>query len=553
MSTLWNEILAASSLAASMQDVYDAVSQNKIAALQLDTPEGAVTHSVQIPMPFHVSDLPRDDEAAARGLWLTTANSFVHDGDAGGDGPGYLDRNFALLLTDDDKKIVAELQADPDETTLAMVEFVKHSRPTLSFHQVAQQPNNVLTLGQVRKYAQHFIFWRRAIAVPPLHARDTYILSPNCDLPHLPRASAQWARDFPLAPPLPDFLAVLSTAPRPYKAVCPAKSYRPDYLRMLAWLLRGAWVTQLCTFAYVVVWPEVLYEVEYNLEAEELARARRAQQAAADEHDAAAGRKGSHESRDDAATAASTASAEHKRATSEPSEAGDAAAAAASPPSLPATASTLSSGSRDAAALSVATAHPNNSTGSLPGRKPTPTPAEQAAQRARLERIADKAARDLAEKATAHARRVPPATTARPSTNRAPHLAHLAPHLIPDARNPSGRESLYLAAIGRRLRARGSPGPPAGSGAAGAAGPGKRGAKDGARDAGPRAKRPAAAAAAAARSWDDRVADSWPLFWRYFDGRSALERVALREDMKRKDVWNLLTAMSEYLLCVRHW
>jgi hypothetical protein len=53
--------------------------------------------------------------------------------------------------------------------------------------------------------------------------------------------------------------------------------------------------------------------------------------------------------------------------------------------------------------------------------------------------------------------------------------------------------------------------------------------------------------------WEERVAKAWPVFCKYFNGRSALERIALQEDMKRKDVWNLLTAMSEYLLCVRHW
>lgn len=40
---------------------------------------------------------------------------------------------------------------------------------------------------------------------------------------------------------------------------------------------------------------------------------------------------------------------------------------------------------------------------------------------------------------------------------------------------------------------------------------------------------------------------------KYFDGHTALERIALQEDMKRKEAWTLLTAMSEYLICTRHW
>ncbi|KAG7105792.1 Nitrogen permease regulator 3 like protein [Verticillium longisporum] len=291
MSSLWAEILMSSSLAASVQDIYEAVSQNKIAALQLDTVAGPLTPSVQIPVPFYVADLPQDGEEGQRGLWLTTANSFT--GEDTIDEPGFLDRSFGLLLMEDERKIIAELQADPDPTTAAMVEFVRLSKPTQSFFQIGQ--SNILSLGQVRKYAQHFIFWRRAIAIPPLHARD-----------------------------------------------------------------------------------------------------------------------------------------------------------------------------------------------------------------ARLSRIAEKTQREAAEKAAAHARKVVPAATERPSLNEAAHLAGLTPRVILDAKKATGKDSLYLSAIGRRFR-------------------------------------------------DDKLAKAWQLYWKYFNGQSALERIALQEDMKRKEAWTQLTAMSEYLICVRHW
>lgn len=130
MSSLWSEILATSSLAASVQDIYEAVSQNKIAALQLDTAAGPITPSVQIPVPFYVTDLHQIGQKESRGLWLTTANSFT--GEDTLDEPGFLDRNFALLLMGDEKKIIAELQADPDPSTVAMVEFARLSKPTQS-------------------------------------------------------------------------------------------------------------------------------------------------------------------------------------------------------------------------------------------------------------------------------------------------------------------------------------------------------------------------------------------------------------------------------------
>ncbi|KAL1878715.1 Nitrogen permease regulator 3 [Diaporthe australafricana] len=576
MSVLWEEILQSSSLAASMQDLYDAISRNKIAALQLDTGEATVTHSVQIPVPFHISDLPPlDREEDSRGLWITTANSFGGDSDAFEE-PHYLDKNFALLLMDDDKKIISELSADPDETTLSMIEFVRHSKPTMSFHQVAQQTNNILTLGQVRKFAQHFIFWRRAIAIPPLHARDVYVLSPNADMKALPKASAYWARQFPFAPALPNFLADISAAPRPYKWFCPSKSFRPSYLQMLAWLMRGGWVAQLCTFAYVVVWPEILYEVEYALEAEEVAKAKRAQVAAVDdlEHGspdtpvgAARNRRGSGRSSDMMAgsvealasststlqQAGSVAGTALERSIGDLSSISIGEEAQPSPlPSSPSTSVVL----RDASAPGSEVQSPTSATSH--GRPQSqPTLAEQVAEKARLERIADKLARELAEKATAHARKAAPRATDHPSVNKAPHLAQLSPHIIVDAKKATGKESLYLSAIARRLRDKKTAAPPLsskknkikaqqpnlGEGAKRAAAASVAGGKDG----------KAGGDSKGAADWDERVAITWPVFCKYFNGRSALERIALQEEMKRKDVWNLLTAMSEYLQCVRHW
>lgn len=622
MSVLWEQILQNSSLAASMQDLYDAISRNKIAALQLETGEGTITHSVQIPIPFHIADLPPiDREEDSRGLWITTANSFNSDNDAVEE-PHYLDKNFALLLMDDDKKIISELNSDPDETTASMIEFVRHSKPTMSFHQVAQQNNNILTLAQVRKYAQHFIFWRRAIAIPPLHARDVYILSPNAPTPTLPRASAAWARQFPFAPALPNFLADLSAAPKPYKWFCPSKSFRPSYLSMLAWLMRGGWVTQLCTFAYVIVWPEILYEVDYALEAAAVARAKQAQAVAVDdlEHNAPEKDVGvlSKERKRRGSNLSGAAGSENMSAststlqrsiasltggggnalersisdlsavssTENPSsyyDANEPHHPVLSTPNSPSLSllrepffSNLTTNNDDYASsssFSHQTPLPPPPTSSAPlsptaSRPPSqPTLAEQVAEKARLERIADKAARELAEKATAHARRAVPTATAHPSANGAAHLAGMEPYIILDAKKATGKESLYLSAIQKRLRTPVGTGTGNGSGSGSGSGGGSSGSKKtghgggekgvggGAGGGGKKSADPQQQQqpVVGSKEWADRVAGCWPVFWKYFNGRCALERIALLEEMKRKEVWNLLTGMSEYLLCVRHW
>lgn len=342
------------------------------------------------------------------------------------------------------------------------------------FYQVGQ--SNILSLPQVRKYAQHFIFWRRAIAIPPLHMRDVYILSPNCDTRLLPQASAQWQKAFPLAPPLTNFLAELSFAPRPYKSFCPGKPHRPTYFLMLAWLMRGGWVTQLCSFAYVVVWPEIMYEVDYDVEAEELRRA------------------------EDPTLGTSAPSSTTIESPDERHESAEGPLAAiGSETSL--TSRDADQGDHHRHRASSASSKPRPKS---PEKAHVPTMNEQVAEQARLERIAEKTQREAAEKAAAHARKVPPRTTDRPSLNDAPHLAHLTPHIILDAKKATGKESLYLYAIGRRFK-------------------------------------------------DEKVRKAWQAFWKYFNGQSALERIALQEDMKRKEAWALLLAMSDHLICVRHW
>ncbi|KAI1175400.1 nitrogen permease regulator of amino acid transport activity 3-domain-containing protein [Nemania sp. FL0916] len=583
MSVLWREILDVSSLAACVQDIYEAVSQNKIAALQLETSEGTIAHSVQIPIPFHLTDLPPEEDAAStRGLWITTANYFVEE-DSLHD-PSFLDKNFGLLLMSDEKKIIAELQADADDATAAMIEFVRLSKPTMSFYQISQ--GSGLSPAQVRKYAQHFIFWRRGMAIPPLHARDVYIVSPNADFDLLPRASQAWARAFPLAPHLADFLAELSMAPRIYKWFSPSKNHRPTYLQMLAWLMRGGWVTQLCTFAYVVVWPEILYEVEYEIEAEELRtlqeeaskrekqkQAEREQQQQQQQQDANHDfEKGREKEKDEkpsryqqfqqqgehAQQRAWEHDSDHRdrryihhRPTSPagsssitrpgnslststttlgPSSTSSAGAAVESP-GLAAASSPLLAQTPTPSPLPLAAAsspsdlHPrayrqdtpsHSEPPSASGSPPTiaQTQGERFALAARLSRIADKEAQAAYERSAAFARKPAPVATSSPSLNKAAHLAHLSPYVIVDARRATGKDSLYLSAIGRRFA-------------------------------------------------DPKVRAAWPVFWKYFNGRAALERVVLglgpdgigsdkMKIKKRKEAWALMATMSEHLLCVRH-
>ncbi|KAL5615476.1 hypothetical protein BROUX41_005521 [Berkeleyomyces rouxiae] len=498
VNDLWSEIMRTSSLAAAIRELYTAVSNNRIATLQLETAGGTLSPSVQIPFPNSISQLPAEGAVQQQGIWLTTAHDAINEDNA--DEPEMMDRTFGLLLLGSDKKVITELESDPDPTTIAMVEFVRlAAQPNNTFQQMAD--THKLTLSQVRKFASHFIFWRRGIAIPPLFARDVYIASPNLCPSRLPRASQEWQRQFPMAPPLPAFLSELSTAPRQWKHWSPAKAQRPEYMKMLAWLMRGGWVTQLCTFAYVVVWPEIIYEVRYAREAAKLRAARELFE------------------RSEAAANASSASASASSSplSSSPdlsrpgAGAGDLSPGPVSPtferrPQIGRPIKGAAAAVMAAASFSRATSHPHSAASSATAlaRSNHSAMADQIAEHARLARQAAAAQRKAAEKQTAHARKTPPMATPHPSTNNAPHLACIEPHIILDPRRATGNEAEYLDAIKTRFAS-------------------------------------------------EKTADAWQRFVKYFNGQYALERISLQEGMRRKDAFHRIGEMGEYLLCVRHW
>ncbi|KAE8443331.1 hypothetical protein EG329_001974 [Mollisiaceae sp. DMI_Dod_QoI] len=416
-----------------IRDVYTAVSNNKIATVHLDTTP-PLDLSLQIPVPSFLTRLPTSTEQAVPGLPVTTANPLVPD--EGNEEQEVLNKHFALLLLDDESKIIAEIQADDTDISAPLIECIRLCKPTLSFLQVAQ--TNSVELASLLILAQHLIHWRRAIAIPPIHSREMYIVSPNCDSRKLPAASVAWKKAFPLAPSLPSFLAMLSAAPRPYKTFAPSKNHRPTYLDMLAWLIRGGWVTQLRTFAWILVWPELIYEVDYQLRAEAIEKAKN-------------GPKSSSRSSE-------------------------------SPESTDESGPDKSSDTDNTKVLTT----------------------EQVAENARLERLADKAAKQVAEEAAAFAQMPVPVATDYISRNKAEHLTAIAPYIIKDPHKVSHEESLYIAAIGKRIV-------------------------------------------------DPKAKDCWQKFTKYFNGREALETIALRENMKRKETWGILMQYQEHILVCKHW
>ncbi|EDN03586.1 predicted protein [Histoplasma mississippiense (nom. inval.)] len=147
-----------------------------------------------------------------------------------------------------------------------LAHYIRVSKPTKSFAQISALSG--IPLSDIQVLASHLVYWRRARAVPPLSQRDTYIVSPNADMSKLAQAAEVYEAAFPTLPSLPKMLHALSDTPKPYSRLIPSRDHKDTYYAILAWLLRGGWVTQLRTFGWVRVDPEIKRAVDEALERE---------------------------------------------------------------------------------------------------------------------------------------------------------------------------------------------------------------------------------------------------------------------------------------------
>ncbi|KAI9811527.1 MAG: Nitrogen permease regulator 3 [Thelocarpon impressellum] len=248
MTSLWPAIVRKSGLAKALVDVFLAIASSKIAHVFISDQRFDV--SLQIPQVTSISAMPSAIEPQMPGVWLTTAD--VHEDDEGAEESSTrLAKHFSLLLLDDVDNILKDIEREPSPLPLAssLAKFVKLVKPTMSFREMSAAHG--ISLADIQVLSSHLIYWRRARAIPPLHQRDVYVVSPNADMRSLAAATEAYATRFPTLPSLPKMLAVLSGQPRPYRTFIPSKPHRPAYLEILAWLMKAGWVTQLRTFAWV--------------------------------------------------------------------------------------------------------------------------------------------------------------------------------------------------------------------------------------------------------------------------------------------------------------
>ncbi|KAM5442143.1 Nitrogen permease regulator 3 [Microsporum ferrugineum] len=257
LSAVYSQLFAKSSLAQAIETLYTDISASKIASVSLG-PQTSM--SMQIPPMTSTPHLPSPNEPGYPGLWLTTADSISTTDEtsalAASGQNQVLAKHFALLLLSDENTILKDIEASKSTIGPPLAHYIRSSKPTKSFAQISARSR--IPLSDIQVLASHLVYWRRARAIPPLNKKDVYIVSPNADMSKLTIATAAYEATFPTLPSLPKMLSALSCgSPRPYYSFIPSRDHKEVYYEILAWLVRGGWVTQLRTFGWVKVSPEV--------------------------------------------------------------------------------------------------------------------------------------------------------------------------------------------------------------------------------------------------------------------------------------------------------
>lgn len=311
--SLSDHLLAGSSLCKMMADCYDAVSSSNIANLNINNK----LRSFQIPVKLEFHSLPELTVPYVPGSYLSSTTNWLSstglvnvgettryrtnslmnlllggrnniDGNADDDDDlegeeGHSNTNdvihLALLLSDDPELIIKDIKASPNS---AIARFVRMIRPTESLlkisHKLKQQSGGKyhLNVSEIKSFASHLIYWRRARVIPPLNTRAVYIVSPMAPITTNFHADiVKFKAEFPTVPSLPQFLKLLSTRSkktRLFASIIPSKDHKDMYIDALAWLIRSGYVTQLHTFIWLKVPRKVKMKVEEELE-EELGKA----------------------------------------------------------------------------------------------------------------------------------------------------------------------------------------------------------------------------------------------------------------------------------------
>ena len=406
-----------------------------------------------------------------------------------------LSPHSALLLLEDDDALLKEVESDAKELSGPLAFFIRHLTPTKSLLKLSQM--HEMSLKDLQFLARHLIYWRRARAIPPLRPRDTYIVSPNADLRELKTAITAFSARFPMLPPLPKILNHLSGTPRPYGMLIPSKDHRQAYMEILAWLMRNGWVTQLGSFGWVRVSPVVKAAVAAKMAREEKVK-RKLHRPSTDSN----GAKIEYSDDEEMSNSTILSPPTHRSLDGRTSVASESSitsprlSAHLSPSKPPSEAGSASSGRTT---VPIGTLSPLLQGNAATLKKPSPLHLAQTASLAQNE--------DHSSPTNSHALSWSgelPSERSEPSPFLNPK--DYTASLILSPQKANDLEARWIEHIGESFE-------------------------------------------------DEELKELWPVMLKYFDGRHALEGIAVREGLKKKRAAKALAGLMAggWVICVRHW
>ena len=283
-----NSLADKSSLCKLIRDCFIGISSSKVANLMIN----GKLKSFQIPVKTEFHSLPDVTVPCIPGSYLSsTVNTLsnlglINVGESSrfgqkGEAFSHLQEDdnsdevviyYALLLLDEPESIVKDIQTSSDSI---LANFIRSIEPTESLLKVSLRFPQ-LDLRQIKAFAFHLIYWRKARIIQPLSSRSVYIISPMAPLStRLYEDISEFNKKFPTLPSLPHFLKLLSPKskkPQQFAAIIPSRDHRDSYIRALAWLNRFGYATQQLTFIWLKISRKIKIKVEEDIENENLTK-----------------------------------------------------------------------------------------------------------------------------------------------------------------------------------------------------------------------------------------------------------------------------------------
>ena len=223
---LWSQMLESSELAWALKEVYEKISVGEIAGIRLNGMEMSLR-------------CPTHDESETH----SESNPGPHCG---------------LLLLEEKDVLLRELAHFQDASPLAY--FIREHTPTKSLQKHAVKLG--MPIYNILWLARHLIKWRKVLVIPPLHARNVYMVGLDAPVDNLADHVPKYAHKFSALPDLPQMLKMLSGKPIRYGMLVPSRDHRAPYMEILAYLVQHKFVQQLRTFGWLQAVPGLKKKAE---------------------------------------------------------------------------------------------------------------------------------------------------------------------------------------------------------------------------------------------------------------------------------------------------